>query len=86
MAQFTFKVVDGLSDIGTEAIELESVVAARDHLVRFASDILRDYPELVWGADLQVQVANADGCVLFSLISVGIKAPIVGTPGGTDMR
>ncbi len=53
--------------------EIESLSDARIFAVKFASDYLRDRPELVWmGEEFRVEVAGIDREILFTFIAVGV--------------
>ena len=57
-------------------IELSSLSDARIHAVKFASEYLRDRPELVWmGEEFRVEVTGETGRTLFTFIAFGVDAP-----------
>ncbi len=78
MERYTFRVVEGPHDRGADSVELESLDAARQQVGRFAASLLAEDPDLIWNGDLQVQVSNEAGFILFTVISVGIKSPVIG--------
>jgi hypothetical protein len=44
--------------------------------VRFASEYLRDRPEVVWLDDeFRIEVSNSERLLLFTFIAIGVDAP-----------
>lgn len=59
--------------------ELASHDEARIMAVRYASDVMRDHPTLVWhGEDFRIEVTDSDGLLLFTVVVVGVDAPSTG--------
>jgi hypothetical protein len=56
----------------------QSPVGSGKQIGRFAASLLAEDPDLIWDGDLQVQVSNEAGFILFTVITVGIKSPVVG--------
>ena len=76
MARFFFGLADGTHSPDLEGTELQDITAARLEAVRFASEVLRERPELPWfGHDFRVEVTDADKNLLFTVIILAIDAP-----------
>ena len=59
-----------------KGLEIASLSEARIHAVKFASEYLRDRPELVWmGEEFRVEVTGESRRMLFTFIAVGVDAP-----------
>jgi hypothetical protein len=66
-------VVDAPDNTG---LEISSLSEARIHAVKFASEYLRDRPELVWlGEEFRVEVTDERRELVFTFIAVGVDAP-----------
>jgi hypothetical protein len=75
MARYFFNTRDGGIDRDDHGQELASPNEARTAAVRFAGEVLRDDPSLVWqGRDFRVEVTDAEGLVLFTLITLGVNS------------
>ena len=57
--RFYFNQVGAVYDVDTEGAELASASEARIEAVKFASEVLRDRPELAWkGDEFRVEVTD----------------------------
>jgi hypothetical protein len=71
--RYFFNAANGHYDRDTEGTELESAAAARVMAVRYAADILRDHPTIVWvGEDFRIEVKDETGLMLFTIIIFGV--------------
>jgi hypothetical protein len=60
--------------------ELHSLVDARRYAASYASDLLRDQPDVFWGGEeWRMDIADENGLVFSTLIFLGIDAPAAGT-------
>ncbi len=74
--RYFFNIAGAVSQPDNKGLELSSLSDARIHAVKFASDHLRDRPELVWlGDEFRVEVTGGDREMLFTFIAVGVDAP-----------
>lgn len=74
--RYFFHIAGSVQQPDPEGHEIGSISDARIQAVRFASDYLRDRPELVWlGEEFRVEVCGEDGRCLFTFIAVGVDAP-----------
>lgn len=56
--------------------EFAGIDEARIGAVRYASEVMRDHPTLVWGGeDFRVEVTNGERLLLFTVIVFGVDAP-----------
>jgi hypothetical protein len=79
MARYFFNQYDGLFKPDDSGLEFATIDHARVEAVRYAGEVLRDHPTLVWtGEDFRVEVTDAKQLVLFTVIVVGIDAPAGG--------
>ena len=73
---YFFNQAGAVYDPDVEGIELDTLSDARIQAVKFASERLRDRPELAWlGEEFRVEVTNADQLILFTFIAMGVDAP-----------
>ena len=74
--RYFFNIAGVVSRPDDEGHELSSLSDARIEAVRFASEYLRDRPELVWmGEEFRVEVCDDKNRCLFTFIAVGVDAP-----------
>lgn len=74
--RYHFNVVGAVNAPDTNGQEFSSLSDARIHAVCFASDHLRQRPELVWlGEEFRVEVTDDRKQTLFTFIAVGVDAP-----------
>ena len=81
MPLFFFDVRDGEyfpDNVGTDLPDLD---AARREAVTFSGELLRDRGAKFWdGAEWRVEVKDAHGLMLFTLLFTGIDAPALRKP------
>ncbi|HEY0028436.1 MAG TPA: hypothetical protein VGC35_11240 [Allosphingosinicella sp.] len=57
-------------------LELANHNEARIMAVKYASEMLRDHPTLIWsGEDFRVEVEDEAGLLQFTIVIVGVDAP-----------
>ena len=62
--------------VDDDGLELASIKEARIEAVRYAGEVLRDHPTLVWtGDDFRIEVTDKTKLLLFTIIVVGVDAP-----------
>ena len=67
-----------------EGQEFANLAEARLEAVRYAGEVLRDHPTLVWtGQDFRIECTNGDKLLLFTVIVVGVDAPAAAAPNPT---
>jgi len=77
MQRYFFNVRDGVSHPDAIGQEFGALADARAAAVRFAADVMRDEVEtLLRGEDWRVELVDAEGGLLFSVVvaTVGIEA------------
>ena len=73
---YFFNQVGSIRDTDDVGTDLADTAEARIEAVKFASEILRDCPEiLLGGQDLRIEVANDQGLIQFTVIAMAIDAP-----------
>jgi hypothetical protein len=79
MPMFQLVVHDGTPQTDPEPFEAANLKAARSQAVILAGELLRDADGRFWdeGANWRVDVSDATGLVLYSILLVGIEAPAV---------
>ena len=78
--RYFFNIAGAVSDADDEGLELASISDARIEAIRFASEYLRERPEVVWvGDEIRVEVTDQEGVILFTFIAIGVDAA-AGTP------
>jgi hypothetical protein len=76
MQRYYFNIAGSVDEPDRVGTEFPNMSDARIQAVRFASDYLRQRPELVWlGEEFRVEVTNPSGLILFTFIAVGVDAP-----------
>ena len=74
--QFFFNQLQGEVKLRDEGLEFATVIEARIEAVRYAAEVMRDDPKVIWtGQDFRIEVTNADKLVLFTVVIVGVDAP-----------
>lgn len=74
--RYFFNVTGAVHEPDNKGLEISSLSDARIAAVKFASDYLRDRPELVWlGEEFRVEVTDEKQRTLFTFIAVGVDAP-----------
>ena len=78
MPRYFFHCMDGHVDLDEDGTELADDDAARLEATTLAGSILRTEPEhLQGGKALRIEVANASGDLLFTVVTISIDAPAV---------
>ena len=79
--RYFFNEMDGEYRPDYEGQEIATLKEARLEAVRYAGEVMRDHPTLVWtGQDFRIEVTDADQLLLFTVIIVGVNAPAASTP------
>lgn len=74
--RFFFNQLQGEVKLGDEGKEFATVNEARVEAVRYAAEVMRDHPTMIWtGQDFRIEVTNAEKLVLFTVVIVGVDAP-----------
>lgn len=74
---YFFNLAGAVYDPDVEGVLLTGSSEARISAVNFLADTLRDRPELVWsGEEVRVEVTNAEQLILFTVIVIGVDAPV----------
>lgn len=74
--RFFFNQLNGEYKPDDEGLDLATVRDARIEAVRYASEVMREHPTLIWtGQDFRMEVTNADQMLLFTVVVVGVDAP-----------
>jgi hypothetical protein len=74
--RYFFNQVNGELKLDDEGIEFPTIHEARLEAVRYASEVMRDHPTLVWtGEDFRVEVTDENNLVMFTVIVVGVDSP-----------
>lgn len=74
--RYFFNVTGAVHEPDNKGLEIASLSDARIAAVKFASEYLRDRPELVWlGEEFRVEVSDEKQRTLFTFIAVGVDAP-----------
>ncbi len=80
MSRFFFHVHDGRSLMDDLGAEFGSLADARQFAARYASDLIRDQPDLFWSEEeWKIDIADIDGLVFSTLIILGIDSPAGGS-------
>ena len=71
-----FNLAGAVHDPDRDGQEMASLSAARVEAARFAGELIRDTPDMVWrGEEVRVEVTDAKQLVLFTVIVMGVDAP-----------
>ena len=74
--RYFFNVAGIVQESDKDGHTFASLSDARIGAVKFASEYLRDRPELVWlGEEFRVEVTDEEQEILFTFIAVGVDAP-----------
>jgi phage terminase large subunit-like protein len=74
--RFFFNVAGAVHDPDDEGIELPTISDARIEAVRFAGELLRERPQVVWqGDELRVEITDENQMMLCTFVAVGVDAP-----------
>lgn len=77
--RYFFNQLDGEFRPDDEGLEFASMTDARLEAVRYAGEVLRYHPTLVWkGEDFRIEVTDEKQLVLFTVIVVGVDTPASG--------
>ncbi len=75
---YFFNLAGAVYDPDVEGVELASLGEARVRAAKYASDVLLERPDVVWtGEELRIEVTDARQLVLFTLIIMGVDAPVL---------
>ena len=87
MARYFFNQCDGEFKIDDDGLEFGSIDQARLEAVRYAGEVMRDHPTLVWkGEDFRIEVTDEKHLVLFTVIVLGVDAPAGGQSVNPALR
>jgi hypothetical protein len=79
VARYFFNQINGVFKPDDDGLEFGTLEAARIEAVRYAGEVLRDHPTLVWqGEDFRVEVTDKKKMLVFTVIVVGIDPPAGG--------
>ena len=74
--QFFINLAGAVYDPDGEGVDLPTISDARIEAVRFAGELLKDRPQLVWmGEEVRVEVTDENQLMLFTVIVAGVDAP-----------
>ena len=74
--RYFFNQVNGELKLDDEGTEFSTIYEARLEAVRYAGEVMRDHPTLVWtGQDFRIEVTDDDKIVMFTVIVVGVDSP-----------
>ena len=74
--RYYFNVAGVVNENDNLGLDIASMSDARIEAVKFASEYLRERPELVWlGEEFRVEVCDANQETCFTFIAVGVDAP-----------
>jgi len=83
MQRFFFNLIGSSADNDDTGVELAGVASARVEAVRYAGQVIRDRPSMVWTSpDVRVEVTDSGRRLLSTIIIMGIDAP---APDGSSM-
>lgn len=76
MPRYFFHDVEGRRQRDMEGSYLPNIEAARIEAIAYAGQVLKDRPDKVWaGGQWRVEVADEEGRLLFTLVTVAVDAP-----------
>ena len=76
--RYFFHLAGAVHGPDAEGQDLASLSDARIAAVKFAAGFLNDRPDVVWlGDELRIEVTNADGLNLFTVIVFGVDSPSI---------
>lgn len=74
--RYYFHIAGAVEQLDKDGKEIASLSDARIEAVRFASDYLRNRPEIIWmGEEFRVEVCGEEKDCLFTFIAVGVDTP-----------
>jgi hypothetical protein len=74
---YFFNLAGAVYDPDVAGTEFPTLAHARVEAAKHAGELLRDKPEIVWkGEELRVEVTDSDQLVLFTVIVLGVDAPV----------
>ena len=75
--RYFFNLAGAVHDPDNEGHELPDLAAARYMSVELAAEMLREDPRLAWtGDEFRVEVTDRDRLLLFTVIVIGVDAPV----------
>jgi hypothetical protein len=78
MPHYFFNTANGARERDDQGIDLPNDATARVEAIRFAGSVLSDEPDLLWdGQEFRVEVADAEGTLLFTIKMAAVDAPVV---------
>ena len=85
MPRYFFHTADGSRDLDREGFDCADDGAARKQAIRYAGEVMRDEPQVLWdGRDFRVEVMNEAEDLLFTVVMISIDAPASGQPPSSD--
>ena len=77
MPRYFFNLAGAVRDRDDMGHELPNLSEARRAAAVAAGEYLRDRPEVAWmGEEFRMEVTNKQGLILFTLITLGVDAPV----------
>jgi coenzyme F420-reducing hydrogenase alpha subunit len=71
--RYFFNLARAAYDPDVEGVEFATPAEARAEAVRYAGEMIRDHPTMIWaGEDFRVEVTDANQLILFTVIVVGV--------------
>lgn len=81
MPRFFFNTADGGRDEDKNGVELPSLAAARNEATRYAGSVLGDQPDILSNGRFCVEVTDADGELLFEIVTSMVDGTVNGSDG-----
>ena len=76
MPRYHFNCANGSREPDPDGVELADSEAAHAYAMKFAGEVLKSEPQLVWShGQWRVEVTDDDGVLLFTVITLAIDAP-----------
>ena len=74
--RYFFNQLNGEVKVDDQGLEFASIRDARIEAVRYAGEVIKDHPTLVWtGEDFRIEVTDENALLLFTIVVVGVDAP-----------
>ncbi|HET9395034.1 MAG TPA: hypothetical protein VFO36_03175 [Nitrospiraceae bacterium] len=74
--RYFFNQLNGHVKVDDQGLEFASIRDARIEAVRYAGEVIKDHPTLVWtGEDFRIEVTDENALLLFTVVVVGVDAP-----------
>ena len=74
--RYFFNQLNGELKIDDDGMDFPSIRDARIEAVRYAGEVIKDHPTLVWsGEDFRIEVTDENALLLFTVVVVGVDAP-----------